>query len=258
MSRTSGLLTEPAAKLHHPGVKKSLLLVPGLLCDDAVWAFQTAGLADIAVVRVVNNGDTDSLESLAESIIAHAPGQFALAGHSMGGRIALEVARRVPERLLGLALLDTGYGPLPAGDAGAREAAGRYALLDTARRDGMRAMARTWVQGMVYPPRLQDEQLVEPILDMFERRTPDLFAKQIKALLHRPDAGSVLDALRCPTLVLCGREDAWAPASRHEEMAERIHGSTLELIPECGHMAPMERPQAVNTSLRRWLESIEA
>jgi pimeloyl-ACP methyl ester carboxylesterase len=170
----------------------------------------------------------------------------------------LEVARRVPERLLGLALLDTGYEPLPAGAAGEREAAGRYALLDIARRDGMRAMARTWVQGMVYAPRLQDEQLVEPILDMFERRTPDVFAMQIKALLHRPDGTAVLGALQCPTLVLCGREDSWASASRHEQMARIIPRSTLALIPECGHMAPMERPEAVNTALRQWLESIEA
>ncbi len=258
MSRTSRLLTEDARKLHHRGVKKPLLLVPGLLCDDAVWAFQTAALADTVAARVANNGAADSLGALAESIIAHAPERFALAGHSMGGRIALEVARRVPERLLGLALLDTGYGALAPGEAGEREAAGRYALLEIARRDGMRAMARTWVQGMIYAPRLREEPLLEPILDMFERRTPDLFAMQIKALLNRPDATAVLSALRCPTLVLCGREDAWAPPSRHEEMANMIRGARLVIIPECGHMAPLERPEAVNAALRNWLVAIEA
>ncbi|MFL6602363.1 MAG: alpha/beta fold hydrolase [Steroidobacteraceae bacterium] len=239
-------------------MKKSLLLIPGLLCDEAVWASQAAALADIAAVRVANNGATDSLVALAESIIAHAPPRFALAGHSMGGRIALEVARRAPERLLGLALLDTGYEPLAPEQAGAREAAGRHALLAIARREGMRAMARTWLQGMIYPPRLSDVELVEPILDMFERRTPDLFALQIKALLGRPDATSVLPTLRCPTLVLCGREDAWAPPSRHDVMAQMIRHSTLEVIPDCGHMSPMERPEAVNRAFRQWLESIEA
>ena len=250
-------MTERAAKLQHRGVKKSLLLVPGLLCDDAIWASQAAALADIAAVRVANNGETDSLGALAESIIAHAPPRFALAGHSMGGRIALEVARRVPERLIGLALLDTGYEALAPGEAGEREAEGRHALLALARREGMRAMARTWLQGMVYPPRLTDEELVEPILDMFERRTPDLFAMQIKALLARPDATSVLSTLQCPTLVLCGREDAWATPSRHDAMAKMIRHSTLQIIPDCGHMAPLERPQAVNQALRRWLESTE-
>jgi pimeloyl-ACP methyl ester carboxylesterase len=239
-------------------VQKSLLLIPGLLCDDAVWTSQAAALADIAAVRVANNGDTDSLGALAESIIAQAPPRFALAGHSMGGRIALEVARRVPERLIGLALLDTGYEALAPGEAGEREAAGRHALLAMARREGMRSMARTWLQGMVYPPRLSDEELVEPILDMFERRTPNLFALQIKALLARPDATSVLPALQCPALVLCGREDTWAPPSRHAVMAKMIRHSTLEIIPDCGHMSPLERPRAVNQALRRWLESIEA
>jgi pimeloyl-ACP methyl ester carboxylesterase len=212
----------------------------------------------MAAAHVANNGETDSLGALAESIIAQAPPRFALAGHSMGGRIALEVARRVPERLMGLALLDTGYEALAPGQAGEREAEGRHAMLALARREGMRAMARTWVQGMVHPARLNDSELVEPILDMFERRTPDLFAMQIKALLGRPDATSVLPTLRCPTLVLCGREDAWAPPSRHDAMAKMIRHSTLEIIPDCGHMAPMERPRAVNDALRRWLQSIEA
>jgi pimeloyl-ACP methyl ester carboxylesterase len=215
-------------------------------------------LADIAAVRVVNNGETDSLGALAETIIAHAPPRFALAGHSMGGRIALEVARRVPDRLIGLALLDTGHEALAPGEAGQRETEGRHALLAIARRAGMRAMAWTWLQGMVYGPRLTDEELVEPILDMFERRTPDLFAMQIRALLARPDATSVLPALQCPTLVLCGREDAWAPPSRHDVMAKMIRHSTLEIIPDCGHMSPLERPRAVNQALRYWLESIEA
>ncbi len=237
-------------------MKKSLLLVPGLLCDEAVWASQTAGLADIADVRVANNGNADSLGALAEAVIARAPPRFAVAGHSMGGRIALEIARRVPERLTGLAILDTGYEALAPGEAGEREAAGRHALLEKARREGMRAMARVWVQGMVYPPRLSDAALIDPILDMFERRTPDLFALQIRALLSRPDATSVMRTIPCPTLVLCGREDEWAPPSRHDVMAKMIPRGTLAVIPECGHMAPMERPEAVNAAFRRWLESI--
>lgn len=249
-------MTERALKHQHRDVKKSLLLVPGLLCDDAAWAAQVADLADIAAVRVANNGDSDSLGALAETIIAHAPPRFAVAGHSMGGRIALEVARRVPERLIGLALLDTGYEPLAQGPAGEREEAGRYALLAKARSEGMRAMARTWVQGMVYVPRLNEAALIEPILDMFQRRSPDLFAMQIKALLDRPDAGPVLPTLMCPTLVLCGREDAWAPPARHAAMAKMIRHSTLEIIPDCGHMSLMERPQAVSAALRGWLQSL--
>lgn len=233
-------------------------MIPGLLCDEAVWASQVAALSDIAAAQVCPNGPNDSLGGLAESIIARAPPRFALAGHSMGGRIALEVARRVPERLDGLALIDTGFEQLAAGEAGEREAAGRHALLAMARRDGMRNMARTWVQGMVYPPRLGDHELVDGILDMFERKTPGYFELQIRALLARPDAAAVLSKLQCPTLVLCGREDAWAPPARHAMMADMVRRSTLETIPECGHMSPLERPRAVCDAMRGWLESIES
>ena len=238
-------------------MKKPLLLIPGLLCDEGVWASQVAALAEAADPRVMLNAANDSLGGLAESIIAQAPPRFAVAGHSMGGRIALEVARRVPERLLGLALLDTGYEPLAAGEAGERETAARYALLAIARRDGMRAMGRTWLQGMVHPARRADEELVGAILDMFVRKTPDYFEFQIRALLTRPDASSVLSNLQCPTLLVCGREDAWSPPARHASMAGMIRRSTLAVIPECGHMSPLERPQEVSAALRAWLELAE-
>ena len=251
-------MTGRAPKLQHRGVKKTVLLVPGLLCDDALWAAQVEALADIADARVANNGEVDSLGALAESIIASAPPRFAIAGHSMGGRVALEVARRVPDRLLGFAILDSGYEAVAPGEAGEREAAGRRSMLALARRSGMRAMARTWLQGMVYPPRLTDAELIEPIVEMFDRRTPEFFALQIQALLARPDAKSVFARIHCPSLVLCGREDASAPPSRHEVMAKMLRHSTFGIIPNCGHMSSLERPRAVSDAFRSWIESMEA
>ena len=69
-------------------MKTSLILVPGLLCDEAVWAHQSEALARIADVQIAENGARDSLVAMAEAIIAQAPPRFALAGHSMGGRVA--------------------------------------------------------------------------------------------------------------------------------------------------------------------------
>jgi pimeloyl-ACP methyl ester carboxylesterase len=239
-------------------VRTPLILVPGLLGDAAVWAAQRAALSERADVLIADHAPVDSLGALAESIIAQAPARFAIAGHSMGGRIALEVARRTPQRLSGLAILDTGCDPLAPGTAGERETATRHALLAIARQEGMRAMARTWVQGMIHPQRLADRELVEGILDMFERRTPELFALQIHALLTRPEARSVLAGLACPTLVLCGQEDSWAPPARHRAMAARVRNGILSIVPECGHMSPLERPLAVNEALLGWLDVLEA
>jgi pimeloyl-ACP methyl ester carboxylesterase len=176
----------------------------------------------------------------------------------MGGRVALEVMRRIPDRVLALALLDTGYQPRLPGEAGEREAAGRFALLAKARREGMRAMGHEWLQGMVHPDRLADGDLVNVILDMIEQKTPDLYEAHIRALLARPDATPVLSSIHCPTLVLCGREDSWAPAKRHEDMCAMISGSTLAIVPDCGHMSTLERPAAVSKALREWLSASPA
>jgi pimeloyl-ACP methyl ester carboxylesterase len=246
-------LTGYASRSTIDHVKNSLILIPGLLCDATVWQSQAEALADVAEVRIAIHGSRDSLGALAETIIARAPPRFAIAGHSMGGRIALEILRRVPERICGVALLDSGYEPLSKGESGQREVAGRHALLAMARREGMRAMARKWIQDMVHPARLSDEDLIGVILDMFERRTPELFEMQIRALLDRPDASAVLSAITCPALLLCGREDTWAPPSRHVDMSAMIPKSAVAIIPECGHMATLERPKAVTTALRRWL-----
>jgi pimeloyl-ACP methyl ester carboxylesterase len=116
----------------------------------------------------------------------------------------------------------------------------------------MAAMAECWVQGMVWKPRLADSALVSQVVDMMNRSSADVFAAQIRALLARPDASSLLGEIRCPTLVLCGLEDSWAPAARHRDMAARIPGATLTLVPDCGHMCTMERPEAVTAALFDW------
>ena len=236
-----------------------MILIPGLMCDAAVWAPQVAALGNLARMRIADHGVRDSLEAMAESVIAHAPPRFAVAGHSMGGRVALEVVRRAPDRVTGLALLDTGYRPLPHGAAGERERAERLSLIETARSEGMRAVGRRWLRiPMVHPDRLTDRELIEGILDMIDRRTPQQFEAQVRALLQRPDASGILAHIRCPTLVLCGQEDAWAQLTAHRDMAALIPGSTFASVPACGHMSTMERPQAVNEALRGWLEAVIA
>jgi pimeloyl-ACP methyl ester carboxylesterase len=237
--------------------RPTLVLVPGLLCDAAVWEQQRAALAARATLVIADHGSLDSLAAMAQRVLDATPGRLAIAGHSMGGRVAFEVLRQAPERLSGIALLDTACRPLAPGAVGEQERHGRLALLATARRDGMRAMAREWVRGMVHPRRLDDAPLIEAILQMFERKTPDIFAAQIHALLSRPDARQLLGAIHCPTLVLCGAQDSWALPQGHREMAAAIPGSTLTLIEDCGHMAPMEQPAPVGAALVDWLARLD-
>lgn len=233
--------------------RPTLLLLPGLLCDFAVWQAQLDDLGADWDCVVPDWGLRDSLDAMAEHALALVPqGPLAVAGHSMGGRVAFEMLRRSPRRVVRLALLDTSWHPLPDGDDGARERAGRLRLLEIARRDGMRAMGREWARGMVHPGRI-DSPLFDEVLAMIERRTPEQFAAQIRALLARSDAGPLLADIRCPTLLLTGAQDTWSPPWRHEEMQRRIAGSALSILPGCGHMSPMEEPAAVSGALRAWL-----
>ena len=233
-----------------------LVLLPGLVCDATVWTQVRGVLKSSADIHVAEYGTLDSLGAMAEKVLADIDGPFALAGHSMGGRIALEMFRRAPQRIRAIALMDTGVLPLAPGDAGQRETRGRHELLDIARSQGMAAMASRWVQGMVWPPRLGERPLIDGIVDMFARSSAAVFAAQIAALLQRPDASALLAQIRCPALVLCGEEDSWAPAARHRDMAARIPGASLALIPECGHMCTLERPEAVTHAMQEWFAAL--
>jgi pimeloyl-ACP methyl ester carboxylesterase len=227
------------------------------MCDEAVWKHQARKLQTLTTVEIPDHGMNDSLEEMAKSVLARAPARFALAGHSMGGRVAFRVMRLAPERIAGLALMDTAYTPRGSGEAGEREKAERYALLDLARSEGMRAMGAQWVQKMVHPDRLSDKPLIDAILDMIARKSPEIFAAQIKALLERPDSTPLLAQIHCPTMVLCGRQDAWSPLAQHENMAAVIPRSRLVVIEDCGHMSTMERPEAVTEAMVEWLGGLE-
>jgi pimeloyl-ACP methyl ester carboxylesterase len=235
--------------------RSTLLLVPGLLCDEAVWTPQVQALQSTVDVIVADHGLCDSLPAMARAALERVPHDrpIALAGHSMGGRVAYEMVRMAPERISKLALLDTGYEPLGEGAVGENEKQKRHALLDIAKKQGMRAMGMQWARGMVHPDRLQDAELMNAIYDMIERKSVDQFAAQIRALLTRPDVIPLLPQIRCPTLVLCGEQDTWAPLSQHEEIAGLIPGSRLVSVPHCGHMSTMERPAEVTQALREWL-----
>ena len=234
--------------------RATLMLLPGLSCDAEIWAPQVQALADVAdcVVPVWNQPDT--LAEMAAQVLKQAPmDRFAVAGHSMGGRVALEVWRQAPQRVTHLALLSSGAHPLATGDAGAKERSGREALMAVARAQGMRAMGRLWAPGMVHPSRL-GTPLFDAILAMQARCPLARYEAQQAALLDRPDATGLLPTITVPTLVLTGEDDTWSGPTQHAAMAQAIPGATLCLVPQSAHMVTWEAPEAVNAALRAWLE----
>ncbi|HTB19579.1 MAG TPA: alpha/beta hydrolase [Bryobacteraceae bacterium] len=230
-----------------------LVLLPGLICDQTVWQKQMDALAGIAECWVADYESLDTIPAMAEAVLRTGPDRFSVAGHSMGGRVALEIYRRAPERIQRIALLNTGYLPLAEGAAGQEETRKRAELVALAQAQGMRAMLRQWLPPMIDTRRRDDTVLVNAIVEMMSRKTPEIFAAQVRALLGRPDAGPVLEQIRCPALLLSGREDGWSTPAQHAAMSARIGGSRLEIVPDSGHMSTMERPAEVSAALRAWL-----
>jgi pimeloyl-ACP methyl ester carboxylesterase len=224
-----------------------------LICDQTAWQQQIDALSDVAVCTCGAYGELDSIPAMAEAVLRTAPERFSVAGHSMGGRVALEIYRLAPERVRRIALLNTGYLPLAAGTAGEEETRKRGILVTLAKSKGMHAMLRDWLPPMIDSRRINDTLLVNSIVEMMSRKTPEIFAAQVRALLTRPDASAVLEQIKCPSLLLTGREDGWSGPAQHTAMAAKIGGSHVVIVPDCGHMSMLERPAEVSAALRTWL-----
>lgn len=218
------------------------------MCDEAVWTHQQANLSALAEINIPKLRGFDSLTEMAKSVLEQAPEQFAVAGHSMGGRVALEVFNLAPDRVCKLALLDSGTHPLAEGERRTRQA-----YIDLARANGIDAVADEWIIAMVHPNRNDDSDLLNAIRTMIKRTSVEDFIKQIQALLNRPDASGYLSEIQCETLLLVGSDDGWSPVEQHEIMRNEIANSNLVVIEDAGHMSTMEKPEAVTNALRHWL-----
>jgi pimeloyl-ACP methyl ester carboxylesterase len=225
-----------------------IVLLPGLLCDATIWAAQILALKQHAGVVVADFSQLDSLEDMASAALSLRAGPLVVIGHSMGARVALEMIREAPHRITKLGLLDTGVHPVREG-----EQADRQALVDLAFKRGMGALADRWLPPMVRAARSQDPFLIEPLKAMVMRATPEQHRRQIRALLNRRDVRPLLPTIRCPTLVMVGRQDRWSPLAQHEEIATLIPHAELVVIEDAGHMSPMEQPEQVSNALVRWL-----
>jgi pimeloyl-ACP methyl ester carboxylesterase len=226
-----------------------LLLLPGLMCDADSWAPQRAAFAPGRPTWVAEYGAADTLADMAGAVLAQAPPLFALAGHSMGARVALEIIDRAPQRVTRLALLDTGTHALQPG-----ETERRYALLQLGRDHGIDSLVSRWLPPMLAGSVDPAGALMQGLRAMVIRAGLAGYERQIRALLGRRDAAPLLAAVTCPILLGVGELDGWSPPAQHRQMAAMVPHARLVVFPGAGHMAPVEAPDAVIAAMQHWLD----
>lgn len=219
------------------------MLLPGLMCDARQWAHQAATLPQ-KVIHADTTQD-DNFGAMASRVLRDAPDRFALAGLSMGGILAFEIWRQAPHRVTHMALLDTN----PHAEGSERQSL-RLEQIREAANGRLRELAVESLKPLYLAEAHRgDEALLQTVLDMALDLGPDVFRRQSLALMNRVDSVATLETIDCPTLVLCGDEDTLCPLSYHELMAERIPRATPEVVAGCGHLSPMEQPEAVTHAL---------
>jgi pimeloyl-ACP methyl ester carboxylesterase len=224
-----------------------IVLIPGLLCSPRLWQSQIEALSADHQMEVFDHRRDADYGSMAERLLAETPGSFALVGLSMGGYLAQEVAIRAPERVERLALTCTRAEP-DSEEGRAR----RLAQVRDAESGRFEAVAAGLGEGWVALPNRTDAHLAV-LAEMARWCGVAAFRSQQAAIAGRRDMRPHLAGIRCPTLVLCGRDDTLTLPSGHIAMAEAIPGADLVILGGCGHLAPLERPAAVTDALRTWL-----
>lgn len=226
------------------------MLVPGLLNDADLWRDQVTALLDVATCFVPDITHGDTLESLAQGVLAGCAPRFALAGFSLGGFVCQQMARLAPERIAGLALLDTSIMADTPQGAAMRERVNRAARVE----GKFHGFGKGLLESYLDRSHAADDDMVGRIRAMTERLGADVFIRQNG--IERKDGADVLRSLACPLLIVCGENDALTPLEDHRAMLHHAPHATLVTIPGSGHMTPIENPGAVTAALRRWLGCI--
>lgn len=225
-----------------------LVLLPGMMSDERVFAPQIRAFGAERAIMVAPITRHDRIEGIVSDLLDQLPERFALAGHSMGGIVAMEVLRRAPKRVIRLCLLDTNPMPEPPAFAALREpmiVGAQSGRLDEVMRDSM--PSDFLAPG---PGRLD---IMNLLADMTSDLGAEVFVRQSRALQRRPDQQSTLRKCAVPTRIICGESDPLTPVRRHEFMAKLIPDATLTIISGAGHMPTLEQPAATTQAMRDWL-----
>lgn len=229
-----------------------LILVPGLAANAMMWQHQLPVLPAPLRTHVTDvHTRHASIEQMAAALLQEHAGDLVLCGASMGGIVAMEVVRQAPQRVRGLALLGTNARPETDDMRQLREMA--ITLFEAGR---AAEVLRANLPLAFHASRANDAQLAQTYLDFVLQAGAGQLVRQNRAIITRPDARAHLASVACPVLVMCGDSDQLTPPECSREIADLVPAAQLVMVPQCGHMLTMERPEFVNATLLAWLDRI--
>ena len=227
-----------------------LVLLPGMMCDERLFAPQISELSKQREVHFAQISGHETITELATEVLNNAPPVFALAGLSMGGIVAMEVLSQASDRVERIALLDTN--PLAELSDVAKR---RGPQIDAVRNGQLKEIIRDEMKPNYLFDGDKKTKILKLCMDMALDIGPDAFIRQSIALRDRIDQKNTLRTYKRPALVLCGRHDVLCPLERHELMHNLLENSKLEIIEDAGHLPTLEQPKITTMALISWLEA---
>ncbi len=223
-------------------------LLSGQLCTEQVWRDQIRALEELTSVWVFVPREHDTVGEIAKAVLDSLPERFSIIAHAMGGFVAFEILRRAPERVVSVALLST----LAPNDT-PPQTARRQGYLRLVEAGKFADVVGERIPILLRPAGREDSALVSIVRKMAEDTGPEVFLRQQRAIMTRPDSRPGLSAITCPTLILFARQDGIVTMEHQREMHEGIADSRLEIIEDCGHLMTLESPELVSKALADWI-----
>lgn len=230
-------------------MKQTLIMVPGFMCDEQLFAPQIEGLSESCDVRVIcPAADVSNMEDMANSILRLAPSSFAIFGLSMGGIIAMEIAKLAPGRITHLALSDCN----PYADTD-EQTAERLDQINSIEAGQLSVIMKNKHISRYFSAESLHQKFENICLKMAERLGPKVFVNHTHSLINRPNQCESLKKIDTPTLIVCGAQDQVCPLTNHLLMNNLIPNSHLEIIPNSGHLPTLEQPEYLSKVIKNWL-----
>ncbi|WP_187326857.1 alpha/beta fold hydrolase [Martelella lutilitoris] len=230
--------------------KLPVMLIPGLQCDRRVWQLQIPFIEALGHEVIVPDGhfSAESIADMAEIVARQLPEKAHVAGWSMGGYVLCRLLSTHARQIASVAMIATSAQP-----ENARRTTERRAAMMSARRLGMEKAYRASLEACCFRPENVPTALMDDLVAMGCDLGIETFFSQQAAIIARADGRPALASYKGPVTIICGDEDAVTPPEFSQEMHDIAAGSQLLMIPQAGHNAPIERPDAVNAALAKWL-----